>query len=29
MDRTKNYYFTIETVNENGVSQKLPVIKVE
>jgi hypothetical protein len=29
MDRTKTYYFTIETVNENGVSQKLPVIKVE
>jgi len=29
MDRTKTYYFTIETVNENGVSQKLPVIKAE
>ena len=29
MDKMKPYYFTIEAVNENGVSQKFPVIKVE
>jgi len=29
MDLAKPYYFTIETVNENGVSQKFPVIKAE
>jgi len=29
MDLAKPYYFTIETVNENGVSQKFPVIKVD
>jgi xylan 1,4-beta-xylosidase len=29
MDKLKTYYFTIEAVNENGVSQKFPVTKVE
>jgi len=29
MDREKPYYFTIEAINENGVSEKLPVIKVD
>ncbi len=29
MDRTMPYYFTIEAVNENGVSPKFDVIKVE
>ncbi|MFT3949363.1 MAG: family 43 glycosylhydrolase [Agriterribacter sp.] len=29
MDREKAYYFTIEAINENGVSEKLPVVKVE
>jgi hypothetical protein len=29
MDKLKTYYFTIEAINENGVSQKFPVIKVE
>ncbi len=29
MDSKKNYYFTIEAINENGVSIKHPVIKVE
>jgi xylan 1,4-beta-xylosidase len=29
MDKLKTYYFTIEAVNENGVSEKLPVIKVD
>jgi hypothetical protein len=28
MDKMKTYYFTIEAVNENGVSTKFPVIKV-
>jgi hypothetical protein len=28
MDKLKTYYFTIEAVNENGVSTKFPVIKV-
>jgi xylan 1,4-beta-xylosidase len=28
MDKMKPYYFTIEAVNENGVSSKFPVIKV-
>ena len=27
--KLKTYYFTIEAINENGVSQKFPVIKVE
>ena len=29
MDREKTYYFTIESVNENGVSEKLKTIKAE
>ncbi|MBS1577469.1 MAG: discoidin domain-containing protein, partial [Bacteroidetes bacterium] len=29
MDSQKPYYFTIEAVNENGVSERTPVIKVE
>ena len=29
MDKLKTYYFTIEAVNENGVSAKFPVTKVE
>jgi hypothetical protein len=29
MDKLKTYCFTIEAINENGVSQKFPVIKVE
>jgi len=29
MDKLKPYYFTIEAINENGVSPKFPVIKVE
>ena len=29
MDNQKAYYFTIEAINENGVSQKSPVIKAE
>ena len=29
MDRTKDYFFTIEAINENGVSEKVEVIKVE
>jgi len=29
MDRTMPYYFQIESINENGVSQKTNVIKVE
>ncbi len=29
MDTKKTYYFTIEAVNENGVSEKLKTIKVE
>lgn len=29
MDRNKNYYFSIEAVNENGVSSKHDIIKVE
>lgn len=29
MDNQKPYYFTIEAINENGVSTKSPVIKVE
>lgn len=28
MDKLKTYYFTIEAVNENGVSQKFPVLKI-
>lgn len=29
MDKLKTYYFTIEAINENGVSPKMPVIKAE
>lgn len=29
MDRQKTYYFTIEAINENGVSERLPIVKVE
>ncbi|MDP4269697.1 MAG: discoidin domain-containing protein [Bacteroidota bacterium] len=29
MDKLKTYYFTIEAINENGVSKKYPVMKVE
>lgn len=29
MDLQKTYYFSIEAINENGVSQKSPVLKVE
>jgi xylan 1,4-beta-xylosidase len=29
MDNQKVYYFTIEAINENGVSQKSPVLKAE
>ncbi len=29
MDLMKTYYFTIEAINENGVSEKYPVVKVD
>lgn len=29
MDALKTYYYTIESVNENGVSERSPIIKVE
>jgi hypothetical protein len=29
MDSKKTYYFTIESINENGVSDKLKTIKAE
>lgn len=29
MDRTKTYYFTIEALNENGISKKFETLKVE
>ncbi len=29
MDSKKTYYYTIEAINENGVSEKYPVLKVE
>ena len=29
MDSKKPYYFTIESINENGVSEKIKVVKVE
>ena len=29
MDKLKTYYFSIEAINENGVSQKTKVIKVD
>ena len=29
MDREKTYYFTIEAINENGVSGRSPIVKSE
>ena len=29
MDSQKTYYYTIEAINENGVSQRSPILKVE
>lgn len=29
MDRLKTYYFTIESINENGISTRFPTVKVE
>jgi xylan 1,4-beta-xylosidase len=29
MDSQKTYYYTIESINENGVSERSPIIKVE
>jgi hypothetical protein len=29
MDLTKTYYYTIESINENGVSEKYPIVKAE
>jgi xylan 1,4-beta-xylosidase len=29
MDRMKTYYFTIEAINENGVSSPFETVKVE
>jgi xylan 1,4-beta-xylosidase len=29
MDNTKTYYYTIEAINENGVSEKFPMVKSE
>ena len=29
MDKEKTYYFTIEAINENGVSSRIPVVKSE
>jgi hypothetical protein len=29
MDKEKPYYFTIEAINENGVSERTPVQKAE
>jgi hypothetical protein len=29
MDKLKTYYFTIEAINENGVSERSKVIKAE
>ena len=29
MDNQKHYYFSIEAINENGVSQKYPILKAE
>ena len=29
MDKLKAYYFTIEAINENGISAKKEVIKIE
>ena len=29
MDSQKGYYFTIEAINENGVSERFPIVKVD
>jgi hypothetical protein len=29
MDKEKTYYFTIEAINQNGVSRRIPVQKAE
>ena len=29
MDKDKPYYFSIESINENGISNRTPVIKVD
>ena len=29
MDREKTYYFTIEAINENGISERSPLIRAE
>lgn len=29
MDKEKGYYFTIEAINENGISERLPIVKVD
>jgi len=29
MDNQKTYYFTIEAFNENGVSERIPVMSAE
>jgi xylan 1,4-beta-xylosidase len=29
MDKDKKYYFTIEAINENGISEKLKTMEVE
>jgi hypothetical protein len=29
MDLEKTYYFTIEAINENGISQRCKIIKAE
>lgn len=29
MDKEKAYYFTIEAINENGISERMKVIKAE
>ncbi|HTD95208.1 MAG TPA: fibronectin type III domain-containing protein, partial [Chitinophagaceae bacterium] len=29
MDKQKEYYFSIEAINENGVSERMPVTKVD
>jgi hypothetical protein len=29
MDKLKTYYFTIEAINENGISESFPVLEVK
>jgi hypothetical protein len=29
MDKDKTYYFTIEAINENGISERTPIIMAE